>query len=81
MTIHIDEMVAEGDMVAVRWTGSGTNTGAGKGFPAIGKRISAAGMTSWRFRDGRIAEEWGLVDMPSVLRQLGQLPEAPQAAR
>jgi len=75
LVMTVDDIVAEGDKVAIRWTATGTNTGEGNGFPATGKRITATGMTFWRMKDGRIAEEWGVVDMVSVLRQLGVLPE------
>ncbi len=73
MTIHVDHLVAEGDMVAVRWTGLGTNTGEGNGLPATGRKVTARGMTFFRFRDGRIAEEWNSIDMLGVMRQLGLL--------
>jgi steroid delta-isomerase-like uncharacterized protein len=76
LTIRIEDIVAEDERVAVRWTASGTNSGEWNGLPATGKKVTATGMTFWRFKDGKIAEEWGLVDMLSVLRQLGQLPEA-----
>lgn len=76
LVIHVERMVAERDMVAVHWIGTGTNTGEGNGFPATGRKITARGMTFFRFRDGRIAEEWNVIDMLSVLRQAGLLPEA-----
>jgi steroid delta-isomerase-like uncharacterized protein len=57
--------------VAVYWTASGTNTGAGLGFPATGKRIKIAGMTLFRFKAGKISEEWSAWDMLSVMRQAG----------
>jgi steroid delta-isomerase-like uncharacterized protein len=76
LTIRIERIVAEGDLVAVQWTGTGTNTGEGNGLPATGRRITARGMTIFRFRDGRIAEEWNTIDNLSVMRQLGLLPEA-----
>jgi hypothetical protein len=75
LVIAVEDIVAEGDRVAVRWTATGTNTGEGNGLPATGKRITVGGMTFWRMRDGRIAEEWGVVDMLSALRQLGLLPQ------
>lgn len=75
MVAKVDGVVAEGDVVAVRWTASGTNTGAGNGLPATGKKVVAHGMTFFRFRDGRIAEEWSVIDMLSVLRQLGLIPD------
>jgi steroid delta-isomerase-like uncharacterized protein len=74
LVMTVNDIVAEGDRVAVRWTATGTNTGEGNGLPATGKKVTATGMTFWRMKDGKIAEEWGLVDMVSVMRQLGQLP-------
>lgn len=73
LVIIVDDIVAEGDRVAVRWTATGTNTGEGNGLPATGKKVTATGMTFWRMKNGKIAEEWGLVDMLSVMRQLGLL--------
>ncbi len=70
----VNQTVAERDMVAVYWTASGTNTHEGMGFPATGKNISVTGMTLFRFRDGRISEEWSVYDMLSVLKQLGLYP-------
>lgn len=75
MIMSVEDIVADGDMVAVRWTATGTNTGEGNGLPATGKKVRAGGMTFWRMKDGRIAEEWGVVDMLTVLRQLGLFPE------
>jgi steroid delta-isomerase-like uncharacterized protein len=76
LVMRVEHMVAEGDLVAVHWIGRGTNTGEGNGLPATGRKVEARGMTLFRFRDGRIAEEWGVVDMLSALRQLGLLPPA-----
>lgn len=74
LVMTVNDIVAEGDRVAVRWTATGTNTGEGKGLPATGKRVTATGMTFWRMKEGKIAEEWGVVDMLSVMKQLGLLP-------
>jgi steroid delta-isomerase-like uncharacterized protein len=74
MSITVNQMVAEGDRVAVYWTASGTNTQAGMGFPATGKKIKISGMTLFRFQDGKIREEWGVWDELSALRQAGLLP-------
>jgi steroid delta-isomerase-like uncharacterized protein len=74
LVIRVDDIVAEGDRVAVRWTATGTNTGEWNGMPATGKKITATGTTFWRMKDGKIAEEWGVVDMLSVMKQRGLLP-------
>ena len=77
MSITVNQMIAEGDRVAVYWTASGTNTQAGMGFPATGKKIRISGMTLFRFQDGKIREEWGVWDELSALRQAGLLPTQP----
>jgi steroid delta-isomerase-like uncharacterized protein len=71
MRMHVDHVVAERDLVSVTWTATGTNTQAGMGFPATGKRLSTTGMTLFRFSAGKIVEEWSVFDMLSVLTQLG----------
>jgi predicted ester cyclase len=53
---------------------SGTNTQAGMGFPATGRKIESDGVTIFRFEDGKICEEWNVFDMLTVMRQAGLLP-------
>ena len=74
MSFRVNRMIAEGDLVAVHITVSGTNTQAGMGFPATGKKIESDGVTIFRFKDGKICEEWGVFDMLTVMRQAGLLP-------
>jgi steroid delta-isomerase-like uncharacterized protein len=74
MTVKVNQILAEQDLVAVHWTSSGTNTQAGMGFPATGKKIRVDGMTLFRFKAGKICEEWSVWDMLSVMRQAGLLP-------
>lgn len=71
MKMSVNHIVAEGDLVVVHWTVSGTNTHAGMGFPATGKTMKTSGMTLFRFKDGKICEEWNAWNLLSVLRQLG----------
>ena len=71
LTVTIDLIVAEGDLVAVRWTARGTNTGTGNGLPATGKRVEVAGTAIFRIVDGKIVEEWTSGDALGLLRQLG----------
>jgi steroid delta-isomerase-like uncharacterized protein len=71
MRMRANQILAERDLVSVYWSVSGTNTQAGMGFPATGKTVKIDGMTLFRFREGKICEEWSVWDMLSVLRQLG----------
>jgi len=74
MKVEVNQILAERDLVAVYWTVSGTNTQAGMGFPATGKKIKINGMTLFRFKAGKICEEWSVWNMLSVMRQAGLLP-------
>jgi len=69
----ISHIVAEGDLVAVHGTAWGTNTQPGMGLPATGKPFKISVMTLYRFKGGKISEEWNAFSMLSVLKQLGLL--------
>ncbi|MCA1246932.1 ester cyclase [Massilia sp. MS-15] len=73
LRMHVDLILAENDLVAVRWTATGTNTGTGNGLPATGKPVKVTGQATFRFVDGRIAEEWATGDTIGIMRQLGLL--------
>ena len=71
LAVNVDLMVAERDLVAVRWTARGTNTGTGNGIPATGRKVEISGTAIFRFVDGRIAEEWPSANTLGLLKQLG----------
>lgn len=75
----IDDVIAEGDRVVVRWTNQGTQSGSFMGIPATGGSFSIAGVDIQGLRDGRLAEHWHVIDMLSQLQQLGVIP-APSGA-
>jgi predicted ester cyclase len=64
------QVVAEGDMVAVRGTVQGVHKGEFAGIAPTGKRISADLMIFYRVTDGRIVEHWMQWDVKSVMDQL-----------
>jgi steroid delta-isomerase-like uncharacterized protein len=76
----IEDTIAEGDRVVVRWRNEGTHVGEFMGMPATGKNFSIAGIDVHRVRDGKLAEHWHVVDQLAMLQQLGFLP-APQGAK
>jgi steroid delta-isomerase-like uncharacterized protein len=74
-TVTIDAQIAEGDMVVTRWTGRGTHTGELMGVSPTGKEVTVSGITVTRLADGKIAEEWELMDALGMLVQLGAVPQ------
>lgn len=73
-TFTIEDVIAEDDRVAVRWTNSGTHVAEFLGIPATGRSFSIAGIDIYRLEDGKLAEHWHVVDMYAQMIQLGLLP-------
>jgi len=74
LIFDIDDIVADGDSIVVRWTARGTNTGDYFGMPATGKPIDITGMNTWNTRDGMAIEGWVNRDDMGLLQQLGVVP-------
>jgi steroid delta-isomerase-like uncharacterized protein len=70
LQIHVDDLVAAGDKVALRLTLSGTHQGEFQGIPATGRTISYVSHEFYRVSDGVFAEEWICSDMATLFRQL-----------
>lgn len=67
-----EEVLADGDKVAVRVRVTGTNNGEFMGMAATGKRVNVQLIDILRIGvDGRIAEHWGVFDMFALMHQLG----------
>jgi predicted ester cyclase len=76
----IEDMVAEGDKVVVRFRGRGTHQGETEVFgPPTGKRMEMTGITINRVSDGKIVEAWTNSDALGMMQQLGLIPEPGQA--
>jgi steroid delta-isomerase-like uncharacterized protein len=73
--LTVEEVVAEGDKVVVRWRTRATHSGDFMGLPATGKKVEFTGMDMMRFDNGRIREIWHNEDILGLLRQLGAVPE------
>ncbi len=71
--VQAEEVVAESEFVAVRWSGTATHSGPFHGIPPTGRRIRVSGINVFRTHDGKIAEEWEQTDTIGMLRQMGAL--------
>ena len=77
--VSIEEMIAEGDRVMVRWTSHGIHQGETHGLPPTGKRVTNSGINIFRIAEGKIAEVWDIWDRLWLWQQLGVLPELREA--
>jgi steroid delta-isomerase-like uncharacterized protein len=76
----IEDVIAEGDRVAVRLTSSATQTGEFMGMPPSGARYSIPEIHIFRIRDGQVTEHWHQLDMLGMRRQLEAGSTATQTA-
>lgn len=70
LAVTVDHQFADGDYVATRFTVRGTHDGELLGAPPTGRPVAVTGITVSRCEDGRIAEEWELVDVAGLLQQV-----------
>ena len=68
-----EELIAEGDRVAERWTGRGTHRGELMGIAPTGNRMETKGISITRIEDGKIVEDWEILDAMGMMQQLGQI--------
>ena len=78
-TITVDDQIAEGELVATRWTGRGTNAGQLMGMPPTGREVTITGISYSRIVDGKVRESWLIWDTLSMMQQLGAVPETAPA--
>lgn len=69
--IVVEHLIAEGDSVAARWTGTGTHLGHGLGFAATKRAAQFHGMVFVRIENGRMVEGWNSFDQLGMFQQLG----------
>lgn len=78
MEVIAEDLVAEGDRVAYRYTIIGTHQGALMGIEPTGKEVEIAGMGIARIEDGTLVESWSNVDVFGMMQQLGVVPDGLQ---
>jgi steroid delta-isomerase-like uncharacterized protein len=79
LTHTIDAMVVAGDDVAIRLTVAGTHQHELMGVPGSGRAVSVNSFNFYRFRGGKIAEQWVNFDAMGLMQQIGAIP-APVSA-
>ena len=75
----IDDLVAEGDKVVVRYTAEGTQQGKLLGVPPTRKHFRISAISIYRLAEGKVAEQWEQGDLLGLMQQLGVIP-APGSA-
>jgi predicted ester cyclase len=71
----IEDLIAEGDMVAARWSSRATHLGEYAGVSPTGNEVEFTGISVYRIAGGRIAESWTVEDELGLMRQIGAVPE------
>jgi steroid delta-isomerase-like uncharacterized protein len=83
--VTIDDMIAEGDKVALRWTTRGTERGSVRTplgvTPATERAIDIPGINIFRVVNGKMTDEWIVWDTLSWAQQLGLVSRLPQPAK
>jgi len=69
--LEVEALVAEDDLVAARWTITGTHTGPWAGVAATGRQVRFSGVNFYRVANGKIVELWNLRDDFGLQEQLG----------
>jgi predicted ester cyclase len=73
----LEDVVAEGDRVAIRWTLRGTFTGTFRSFAPTNARIANTGSATFQITDGKIARSWVETDRLGFLQSIGAIPIDP----
>jgi steroid delta-isomerase-like uncharacterized protein len=77
--LTVEQQLAEGDLVATRWSGRGTHEGELMGIQPTGKQVTVSGLTISRLKGGKIVEEFQNWDNFGMMQQLGAIPELAHA--
>jgi steroid delta-isomerase-like uncharacterized protein len=71
---RVEEIVAEADMVVIRWRSRGTHQGEFMGVAPTGRQVTFTGMRLFRIAENKIVESWVNIDERGLQEQLGTVP-------
>lgn len=80
LRMMVEDAIAEGNKVVIRWTARGTHEGEFQGIPPTGKEVTISGVGVVYTEDGQLVEGWTHADMLGLLRRIGGVPEPKQEA-
>jgi len=66
---EVDDLIAEGDKVVVRWRLLGTHKGDFRGIAATGREIALKGIAIYRVEGGKLLERWVVSDLHGLLEE------------
>jgi steroid delta-isomerase-like uncharacterized protein len=75
-----EDLIAEGDKVAIRESYQGTHTGQFQGLAPTGQVVRFTSTDIYRIADGKIVEVWTELDALRMMQQLGAIPGPPEVA-
>jgi steroid delta-isomerase-like uncharacterized protein len=75
LRVTIDDTVAEGDRVVLRWQLHMTHSGHFLQYPPSGKNVNVSGITIFRIANGKIVAGWDKWDQLGLLEQIGAIPK------
>ncbi len=70
----VEDVIAEGDTVALRWSARATHQGELLGIAPTGKEVTVTGITITLISNGKSVESWGEFDALGMLQQIGVIP-------
>lgn len=77
--ITVEDLIAEGDKVVMRWTARGTHQEELMGIPPSGNRVEVTGINIDRIEGGKFVESWSNYDILGLMQQIGAVPSVEQA--
>ena len=80
LRVVIEDVIAEGEKVMMRYRIEGTHEGELFGVPPTGRRVSIESITVERVSGGKIREHWRVTDTLDMMQQLGAIPAPENAA-
>jgi steroid delta-isomerase-like uncharacterized protein len=78
LRLVVEQQIAEGDLIATRFTATGTHRGELMGIAPTGAKVTVTGISIDRMKDGQSVESWTSYDLFGMLRQLGTVATSPK---